>query len=108
MHQPSNSPLTAARGPLQSVGCGACCATYRVSFYWAEGAGLPDELVEKLTPVMACMAGTNQPSPRCVVLQGQVGVDAHCGRYAQRPSPCHELQAGDARCLKARAHHGLP
>ena len=108
MHQPSDSALTAARSPLQCVGCGACCATYRVSFYWAEAQDMPPDRIEQLTPVMACMAGTNQPAPRCVVLQGQVGVDAHCGLYAARRSPCREVQPGDERCLKARAHHGLP
>ena len=29
--------------PCQS--CGACCAAYRVSFYWAEGEGLPEAMV---------------------------------------------------------------
>lgn len=43
--------------------CGACCAYFRVSFYWAEmvsgGGVVPDELTEPLTPFLSCMKGTN-------------------------------------------------
>jgi Fe-S-cluster containining protein len=50
--------------------CGACCAHFRVSFYWAEAAErqLPDSAIEQVTPLLACMAGTNQPEPRCHAL----------------------------------------
>ena len=97
-------------GYSDCVACGACCATYRVAFYWAEAdaLGLPDTHVERLDPWRACMAGSNAKAPRCVALIGQVGIDAHCSIYAQRPSPCHDLQRGDAQCLRARARHGLP
>lgn len=94
--------------PNPCLGCGACCATYRVSFYWAEGRHLPEALVEQLNDVMACMAGTNQPAPRCAALEGAVGCGVRCRIYAQRPSPCDELQPGEDRCNRARARHGLP
>jgi Fe-S-cluster containining protein len=89
--------------------CGACCASFRVSFYWAEAPerGLPDVLVEKLTTHLANMAGTNQPLPRCRALQGDVGTSVTCVAYPQRPSPCREVQLGDAKCTEARARHGL-
>jgi uncharacterized protein len=89
--------------------CGACCAFFRVSFYWAEGPhrGLPDSAVERLNAHMACMAGTNQPEPRCHALQGQIGKQVTCRVYAARPSPCRELQPGDEKCNQARARHGL-
>jgi len=92
------------------VRCGACCATYRVSFYWseAEANGLPAALTEKLSPWTSCMAGTNRPAPRCLALRGEIGADIACSVYTQRPSPCRELQAGDEQCHRARAHHGLP
>jgi hypothetical protein len=92
------------------LSCGACCMTYRVSFYWAEtiDLGLPETLTEQVTPHIACMAGTNAAQPRCVALgQGDAGPMA-CGVYAQRPSPCRELQAGDDKCNRARVKHGLP
>jgi uncharacterized protein len=90
--------------------CGACCAFFRVSFYWAEARerGLPDSCTEQLNAHLACMAGTNGCTPRCGALQGEVGEQVACRVYAARPSPCREVQPGDERCIRARAHHGLP
>jgi Fe-S-cluster containining protein len=81
-----------------------------VSFYWAEAAesALPDRLVEKLSTHLANMAGTNQPAPHCRALEGVVGKSVTCGVYSQRPSPCREVEPGDAKCNEARARHGLP
>jgi len=89
--------------------CGACCATYRVSFYWAEAdaRGIPDSLIEQVSPWYACMAGTGQPEPRCRALAGTVGRSVSCLVYSQRPSPCRELQPGEDKCNRARARHGL-
>lgn len=104
---PSADPPAAA---LDCQRCGACCASYRVSFYWAEAEvhGLPAALVQPLTPVYACLAGTHQAAPRCEALSGEVGRAVACAAYAQRPSPCREVQPGDDKCLRARARHGLP
>ncbi|WP_019139801.1 YkgJ family cysteine cluster protein [Noviherbaspirillum massiliense] len=92
------------------LSCGACCVTFRVSFYWAEAEvqGLAEHLTEKLNPFYSCMAGTNKASPRCQALDGKVGEEVVCGVYAHRPSPCRELQAGDEKCNRARIRHGLP
>lgn len=92
------------------LACGACCAFYRVSFYWAEikERSIPDKLIEQLTPHHACLAGTNNPSPRCIALEGEVGKCVSCTAYEQRPSPCQELQIGDDKCNKARQKYGLP
>lgn len=98
--------------------CGACCATYRVSFYQGElddfpGGVVPSELVEKLTPVMACMRGTDRQPPRCVALRGEIGVAVTCSIYEFRPSPCREFAPlaavgrGDDACNSARRRHGL-
>jgi Fe-S-cluster containining protein len=89
--------------------CGACCATFRVSFYWAEAEalGLPERLTEQVNSWYSCMAGTNRRSPRCQALQGAVGAEVACGVYSNRPSPCRELQPGDEKCNKARLRHGL-
>jgi Fe-S-cluster containining protein len=89
--------------------CGACCATYRVSFYWAEAAerGLPDSLIEQVSPWHACMTGTSQPEPRCHALVGSIGRSVSCLVYSQRPSPCRELQPGEDKCNRARIRHGL-
>lgn len=96
--------------------CGACCASFRVSFYWTEAQGehdpqsqgVPAALTEPVSPHLLCMQGTHARQPHCAALQGQVGESVGCAIYAQRPSPCREVMPGDAQCLKARGRHGLP
>lgn len=99
--------------------CGACCAFFRVSFYWAEagpflGGTVPAELTTKLNPHLSAMRGTESRPARCVALQGTIGQSVACSIYGQRPSPCRDLMpawmAGEPspQCDKARAAHGLP
>ena len=90
--------------------CGACCAFFRVSFYWAEAEarGIPADLTEPINPRFSCMAGTNQRAPRCDALAGEVGQRVGCTIYEHRPAPCREVQPGDDQCNKARAGYGLP
>lgn len=99
--------------------CGACCAYYRVSFHWSEadpatGGETPAALVAKIAPHIVAMRGTECAPPRCVSLLGTVGTAVRCTIYAQRPSPCRELEpswlngAREERCDRARAAHGLP
>lgn len=102
-HAPS--PVTISSNPCLS--CGACCAAFRVSFYWAEAPELDPALTEQLTPHLSCMRGSNSPSPRCVALQGEIGGPTSCSAYADRPPPCREVQVGDDKCQRARARHGL-
>ena len=57
------------------MSCGACCAYYRVSFYWGESDGapggfVPKELTEQVHPQLLCMKGTNNYPPRCIALRG--------------------------------------
>ncbi|MEC7468473.1 MAG: YkgJ family cysteine cluster protein [Pseudomonadota bacterium] len=97
---------------LSCVNCGACCASFRVSFYWSEadpftGGTVPTELTEKISPTRVAMKGTNRPQPRCDALQGDIGQQVACGIYAQRSSTCREFEAGSAQCLKARFKHGI-
>ena len=90
--------------------CGACCKSFRVSFYWAEGLerGLPEHLTEQVAPLIACMKGTNTRRPHCAALgKGDAGPMA-CGVYENRPSPCREVTIGDEKCTRARAMHALP
>ncbi|MDA3441966.1 YkgJ family cysteine cluster protein [Acinetobacter bereziniae] len=89
------------------LNCGACCAFFRVSFYWAEGEAMPSDYVEPLTAVYSCMQGTNQKQPRCIALNGVIGQQVSCTMYEQRSSSCKEVQAGDAQCAKARQAHNL-
>ena len=96
--------------PNPCVTCGACCAAYRVSFYWAEAEtkGLPPHLTRQINHFYSCMAGTSQPQPHCQALAGQVGQQVSCTVYAQRPDTCKQVQVGDEKCNGARLKHGLP
>jgi uncharacterized protein len=92
--------------------CGACCAAFRVSFYWGEP--VPAELTVPVTPFRAAMSGTEREPSRCVALDGAVGGPVACRIYADRPSPCRELTASftfgvrEDHCDLARSKHGLP
>lgn len=101
------------------LNCGACCATFRVSFYWGETDDAPQGLVpqrltEQITPHISCMQGTNQPTPRCVALMGEVGEGVRCSIYEKRSSTCREFPFHSENgqdspdCQRARALHGLP
>lgn len=85
--------------------CGACCAHYRVSFYWGEP--VPAELTAAIGPHRAAMLGTLTAPVRCVALEGRVGDAVACAIYDRRASPCREVQPGDGQCNKARLGHGL-
>lgn len=92
------------------LSCGACCAHFRVSFYWAEAEQnrLPVELIEPVNPWLACLRGTWSNAPRCAALQGTIGRAVQCAVYEARPSTCRDVQPGDEHCNKARRRHGLP
>jgi uncharacterized protein len=100
------------------VRCGACCASFRVDFareeLGSEGGQVPDGLAVEVTDHVCRMRGTDHASPRCAALTGRVGIDARCGIYEWRPSPCREfgmlapLGRGDDACSRARSRHGLP
>jgi uncharacterized protein len=107
-----------APAPHPCLRCGACCASFRVAFYWAETqpplqGGIPAALTSKLDPLRVAMLGTDQAQPRCIALIGEVGRDARCGEYERRPSPCRSLApawergAPSEQCDRARARHGL-
>ncbi|WP_321899854.1 YkgJ family cysteine cluster protein [Paraburkholderia heleia] len=92
--------------------CGACCATFRVSFYWTEadtgmGGRTPEELVTQIGPLYVAMRGTDRMQPRCAALNGTIGEKVSCGVYENRSSACREFTAGDDRCNRARAKHCL-
>ena len=97
------------------LSCGACCAHYRVSLHWSETEtfGTPLALTETFGPHALVMRGTWQPQPHCAALQGEVGREAHCSIYAQRPSPCRDLRAAwedgqpSTPCDRARQAYGM-
>jgi len=102
------------------VKCGACCATFRVAFYWREAESqqhdnaVPQGYWNELTPTQRCMTGTDSKHhPKCKALNGKIGEKAICTIYENRPTPCRQFQASyengvqNERCDSARAKHGL-
>lgn len=93
--------------------CGACCAAFRVSFYWAETDAhpqglVPAELTQSVNPHYVCMKGTEKSPVKCIALTGEVGQEVSCSIYNLRSSTCREFEAGTSDCDRARAMYGLP
>lgn len=98
--------------------CGACCAFFRVSFFWGEcqsaGGSVPDEQVIQISPHLVAMRGTETKPARCNALLGDVGQGTRCTQYAQRSSTCRDFEASwvngehNPRCDDARRAYGLP
>lgn len=81
-----------------------------LSMYESESQGdtVPEDLSVEVTSTTCRMRGTDHAPPRCAALTGHIGVNACCGIYEWRPSPCQELEMGSDACERARARHGLP
>ncbi|WP_174875873.1 YkgJ family cysteine cluster protein [Vogesella oryzae] len=92
--------------------CGACCASFRVSFYWAEaddgGGTVPVSITEQVNSFQRCMRGTWAAQPHCVALVGEVGRNVGCAIYPLRSSTCRAVAVGSAQCLRARERWRLP
>ena len=98
--------------------CGACCASFRVSFSRHEvddlpGGSVPEALVEPVGRDLVCMRGTGASPYRCVALRGVIGQAVSCAIHEFRPVACREfaplaaLGRGDDACDEARRRHGL-
>lgn len=99
--------------------CGACCAFFRASFYYAEAddvtpGGVPVELTEDLNDIYRCMKGTNARQPYCIALHGEIGKQVACSIHPRRSYVCRDFDASyvdgqthNERCDKARAAFGL-
>ncbi len=99
--------------------CGACCASFRVSFHHSQldsevGGYVPAMLADEETASTCRMRGTDRSPPRCVALQGKIGERVSCAIYEFRPDPCRDFAAHGVHgiqneaCNQARARHGLP
>lgn len=102
--------------------CGACCAHFRASFYWAEADdatpnGVPVAMTRKLKPTMRVMRGAEGSTPRCVALMGDIGSAVRCTIHPRRASVCRDFPASyegggtgehNPRCDAARAAWDLP
>ena len=99
--------------------CGACCAHFRVGFYWAEaddavGGGVPVAMTVQVSPLQRAMRGTDTSTPRCCALQGEIGQSVVCDIYSFRASTCRDFSASwennqsNERCDTARRNWGMP
>lgn len=104
--------------PNPCLTCGACCASYCVSFPEAEtddmpGGTVPAHLTVSRPEARRAMKGTVGANPRCLALEGRVGFGVLCGIYENRPSPCRgfgiswENNRHNGQCDRARALFGL-
>jgi len=98
--------------PCQS--CGACCAIFRVSYYWGEA--VPEGYFEETSPMFRSLKSKKdlEGRPRCNALNGEIGVSVACEIYSERPSPCHDFRYSyedggpkEPRCDEARSKFGL-
>lgn len=100
------------------LACGACCAFYRASFYWAEidaatPDGVPAELTEKISDFRVMMRGSGGSRPRCAALLGIIGKRVSCSIYERRASVCRDFSPSwldgrtNEQCDHARAAWGL-
>jgi len=112
--------LTASTDQVVSpcISCGACCAFYRCSFYWAEAdcaadGTVPFEMTEKLNDFRLMMRGMSGLTPRCIALLGEIGKSVRCSIYDLRSSVCRDFPVSwengvhNPRCDKARLAWGL-
>lgn len=98
--------------------CGACCALFRASFYWAETdeftlGGVPAEMTIKINDFLVALKGTERKPPRCMALVGSIGQRVFCSIYDRRSSVCREFEPSwqnnqyNPRCNQARLAWGL-
>ncbi len=113
------APLSeeSATGQNPCMLCGACCASYQASFYWAEAddsteGGVPVRMTVRVSAFRRAMR--RDGDGRCVALRGTPGGRVSCKIYDRRPSTCRNFepawQAGstDNRCNESRALLGFP
>lgn len=119
MLESPSSPVVPIQAANPCLGCGACCAFFRVSFHWAESTagkpdGVPEDMTEPVTPHRVAMKGTLSKPTRCLALRGTLGEAVFCSIHPARSSPCRDFAASwenavhNPDCDRARAAHGLP
>ncbi|TLD77063.1 YkgJ family cysteine cluster protein [Escherichia coli] len=104
--------------PNPYMTCGACCAFFRVSFYWAEaddaGGNVPASLTEQISPLSSLYARHQSEKSPMSRSGHHPAENAYCSVYKNRPSICREFAMSgengeiNEACNRARAKYGLP
>ncbi|MBV8667019.1 MAG: YkgJ family cysteine cluster protein [Burkholderiaceae bacterium] len=119
--RPDGAPVSSAPSAEDNpcLSCGACCAQFRVSFYFGEldtqpGGWVPVALTSKVNDFRAAMKGTESGGGRCTALRGEVGKPGiSCSIYPLRSSTCREFSAWEEDgspnpdCQRLRVARGL-
>jgi len=95
------------------IQCGACCVTFRVSYYWGEE--VPEEYFQETNQMFRSLKSTKDKEGRlrCNALTGEIGKEVSCKIYENRPSPCRDFSYSyengikEERCDRARVGVGL-
>lgn len=115
---PSTETAVHESFPNPCLACGACCAFFRATFYWAEAddqtpGGVPAGLTGDFNQFYRFMLGTERKNPRCIALKGEIGESVCCAIYERRASVCrnfipsHLDGVPNPDCDRARIKHGL-
>ncbi len=95
------------------VECGVCCVfplnvpvkpveSDRLPAYWEVFA---DDAPEK--PAIGRLLPRDAENGQCVNLEGRIGEKVGCAIYNDRPSACHDFEAGSDRCHEYRRMYGI-
>ena len=90
------------KGPTECAGCGSCCEFFQAidvfeeetNFQWLKANGYITEDNEHTMYAMKQV----EDSTRCIALRGEVGKDASCSIYENRPEVCRIFTGGSDRC----------
>ncbi len=95
------------------VDCGVCCAfalmvpvrsaeLEKLPAYWEIFANdAPEE------PTIGISLPRNAENGQCVNLEGRIREKVGCSIYSDRPSVCHDFEAGSDRCHEYRRMYGI-
>ena len=96
--------------------CVLCPISVRLYFGECQAHGIPEDLVEQISPFLVAMKGTtSRKNTRCIALNGSVGqFGTTCQIYDNRSSTCRDFVPSyedglshTPECDRARQAHGL-
>ena len=96
------------------LSCGACCASFRISYHWSEN--VPDGFFNETNQTFRSLKSKKDQEgrPRCTALDGEIGKLVACGIYENRPSPCRDFRFSyedggpkEIRCDESRIKAGM-
>ena len=98
--------------PTDCTKCGACCSNPDPKWVEVTAADAQRIPATNLQPGAATPPGAGpfamtQDGERCSCLVGQIGRNAHCSIYLNRPTICRSVTPGSPICLASLARYGV-